>query len=473
MTDIQRVREAIELFMVYYFDTIEMSGTVKSQMEENINYVGIDLKSIQWDEDLEKLHHALAKYLAEWSQKNFTNFEDYISISKLTIEYLLPEKGGANQNKSKHLKLFHLPTYYYSLSSNNANAKPLPRFLIGLLDIWHNILIRNTIVTIIPTIGLIAFAIYQIRCNAGFEKNLTEAFDYINVASGIIASFVLGFLIDKVITIRQDKLKYTKAIRVLSNKLSYFRNICYNLSRDHTYWSTPKVKASYEYANSIKHDITFEEYHYPNYDDDIQYAKFKAFYREDVSHPIVTLVLQLHRMADDSFLDSGLTYTKFPPNHIYSHEEINRFVPFTESNQIWYCASELRIFPDKFQSSYFIKMIIEDINRIYPKNHIRELSADKLEEVSLDFQYRIIPRLYHLTRIVGSGLPLTIKYFMTMFVLLLAFGLILPVLIFLFISKVYAFLSVFPVIGIICHILLTLNPILQSENTLDSENDYL
>ena len=152
---------------------------------------------------------------------------------------------------------------------------------------------------------------------------------------------------------------------------------------------------------------------------------------------------------------------------------MKNFILFNDSNQIWYSCSETKIFPENFHSSYYIKEIIEDINRIYPKNKIDNLSKDKLEEVSLDFQYRIIPRLYNLTRIVDSNLPLTIIYFVTTFTLLLAFGIIIPTLTYIFIDKTYAFLSVFAVIGIIGHILLTLKPILEAENSLDRKYDYL
>ena len=152
---------------------------------------------------------------------------------------------------------------------------------------------------------------------------------------------------------------------------------------------------------------------------------------------------------------------------------MKRFILFSDSNQIWYCCSEIKIFPETFYNSYYIQKIVQDINRIYPKIKIDKLTKDKLEEVSLDFQYRIIPRLYNLTRVVSSKLPITINYFITTFSLLIAFGLLIPTLTYIFIDKTYAFVSVFAVIGIISHILLTLKPILRAENTLDKKYDYL
>lgn len=471
MTDIEIVREAIEIHAVHYFDTIEMSGTVKAQRKDSINYISIDLNSVEWDGDIDKLHQSLAKYLRGWAQKNASNFNDYIAISLLTIEYLLPEKDRTIQNQSKPLKLFYLPSYY---SRKKGDNKTYSWILRKFLPVWHNIILRNAIIMVIPVILLTVISIYKIQTDSEFQIRLAKSYDYINVASGIFASFVLGFLINKVITIRQDKLKYTRAIRGLSNKLTYFRKICYNLAGDHNFWTKDKpFYKSYGYANSIKSDITFEEYFYPNYDDNIGYAKYRSFYRDDESHSVVLLVLQLHMMADDTFLHSGLTYTEFPPNYIYSHGEMENFILFSDANQIWYCCSEVKIFPQNFQNSYHIQEVIKDYNRIYPKNKIESLSRDNLEAISLDFQYRIIPHLYNLTKAVESDLPLTIRYFTTTFSLLSGFGLLIPTLIYIFIGGTYAFMSIFVAMGIIGHILLTLKSVLVTENTLDRKSDYL
>lgn len=471
-TDIEKVSEVIELFLIYSFDTIEMAGSVTAKRKESINYFGIDLSSVKWDEDVDKLHRNLSKYLREWSQKNISNFSDYVSISRLTIEYKLPVKDGATRNQSRYLKLFYLPSYYFRTDGKNTNLRS--KFVLKVLTYWHNILIRNTFITIFVTGSLISVTLFLINKNADIGNRLIKSFEYLNIASGIIASFILGFLINKVISIRQDKLRYTKSIKDLSNKLTYFRNICFNLRRDHNFWSREKpFYKSYEYANSIKDDISFEDYYYPDYDDDIKYANYRSFYKEDLSHSIISLILQLHFMADETFLDSGLSYTDFPPDYIYSHNEMKKFILFYESNLIWYCSSEIKIFPETFYLSYYTQKIVDDVIRIYPNKKIENLTSKKLEKVSLDFQYRIIPRLFKLTKRVDSELPLTIKYFVWTFILLLLFGIIIPTLTYIFLGNVYPFFSLFVVVGIILHILLTLNPILETENIIDKKYDYL
>ena len=109
MTDNEIIREAIELFAVQYFDTIEMSGTVKQKKQKNINYFSLDLNEIGKNEDINNLHQRLSKYLTEWARKNGKGFKNYYSITHITIEYLLPKKDGSNQNQSKHIDLFKIP----------------------------------------------------------------------------------------------------------------------------------------------------------------------------------------------------------------------------------------------------------------------------------------------------------------------------------------------------------------------------
>ena len=101
MTDNEIVRELIEFFAVEYFESIEMAGTVKQETRKNINYFSLNLNNKVWDEDFEKLHHSLNKYLSDWAKKNISSFSNYRAISNITIEYLLPEKEETIQNKAK------------------------------------------------------------------------------------------------------------------------------------------------------------------------------------------------------------------------------------------------------------------------------------------------------------------------------------------------------------------------------------
>jgi hypothetical protein len=472
LSDNEVIREAIELFLVQYFNNLDMAGTVQQEKRDNLNYFSIDLNELDWDNNLDKLHTSLNKYITDWAKINAANFQDYSSVATLTIEYLLPEKEDSIQNQSKMIRLFYLPAFYFRIARNEARKRhPI---IIWILRIWYNVIQRNIIIVIIPTLFFLTLTFYKIKQDYCFVERLAKSFEYVNVASSIIASFLLGYLINKVLNIRQDKLKRTDEIKNLSNQLTYFRNICFNLLGDHNYWNVNRAyKSSFEYANSIKTVITYEEFYYPNYHDDKAYAKYRSVQNADISHPIVLLILQLYMMSGDEFLHSNLTYTEYPANHVYSFKQMEKFSLFTDANQIWYCCTNNNYFPDIFPDTYGTSKMREDMSRIDPQYKAEHLTKKALEKLSLDFQYKIIPLLYQLTRYAEAGLPFTIKYFQTVFTLILTFGIIIPCLLYVFISQpIYAFINVFSVIAIIGHILLSLRAILNTENTLDQDEDY-
>ena len=472
MTDNEIIRDVLELFLVQYFDNIGMSGSVKFKKHENINYFSIDLNDIGHDENIDKLHQALSKYTSNWVKLNGKSFNNYLEISNITVEYLLPEKDGTIQNQSKHLTLFRTPHYYFQ--NKKKSPKPLPKAIIWIMDIWYNIVLRNTIIVSVITLVFILLSFYIGASNNEFQERLAKSFDYVNIASGIIASFALAFITSKVVSIRSQKLNRTNEIKRLCNQLTYFRNICYNFSKDHVYWSQQnKFYNAYQHANSIKDKISYKDYCYPDYDDEIKYAKFNSHYNKEVSNGVVTLILQMEMMAGNSFIHSDLTYTEFPPNYIYSLDEMEEFTLFCNSNLIWYCSSEMKMFPQTFSQSYAVQEILKDTKRIYPEKTDQTLTSKLLEEISLDFQYKIIPQLFRLTKLNESRLPISIRYFVTMFILLLAFGIIIPTITFIFFEGIFSSISVFVVVGIISHILLTLKSILSAENTLNRKVDYI
>lgn len=467
MKDLQKIQYAIELFLVRHFQTNMLAGCVKQQKSDSTIYYEVDLYEHDWDEDVEELHDKLSVYLIEWARQNYKGFSDPIEVSRILIGYKLTEKDYPHQIEIKAVKLFVFPPEYYELDNYNSESKPSN-------EVWDRISWDYSLLLSIPILIFLGLSIEKIQTDEAFQNRLVDSFGYINIANGIIASFVLGFIINKVANLRENKLKHTNSIRQLSNQLTYFRNVCFNLARDHVFWNSKQLlKRSYDYANSIKHDISYLEYRFPEFEDPVKTAKFKAYFNDEYSNSVVSLILQLNFLADRSFLNTGLSFTVTPPDHIYSQDEMEHFMLFNQDNQIWYCCSRVNVFPEDFNLSHHSKEIVADLNRIYPGKKMQQLTRQELEDISVDFQYRIIPNLFHLTRLVEKKLPLSITYFVTTFILLLVFGLILPTIMHVFISGAYSSLSIFLVIGIISHILLSIKPILKQENHLNRLDDYL
>jgi hypothetical protein len=474
-TDNEILRDAIEVFIVQHFDTIELAGCVQQEKRGSVNYFSIDLNNYEWDKNVDSLNAELSKYLTAWVRKNSNAFNDYISLSDITVEYLLPEANGSVQNKAKSIRLFYLPSYYYATSVNTEGSVTKTKILLLWLNIWNTLVYRNVIFSSLFILLLIVISCCYFYKFPDELDRISKVFEFTNVASGIIASFILGFIVNKVSAIRAEKLKRVPEILKLSNQLTYFRKVCFNFLRDHNYWNTanPYI-TSFKHGESIKNLISYEDFYYPSYGDPVKYAKYKSLINEDVSFPIVNLVLQLYMFSDEDYFNSGLTYTEYPKNYVYSFEEMQNFILMEDSNQIWYCCEEGKYFPDIFPVSYYSNEMLKDIKRIDKKYKTNTLTKKLLSKVSLDFQYGIIPRLYHLTKLNEAPLPPIISYFKITTSLILIFGIIVPSVLYVFLpNKNYAFFSIYIVLGTIVHILLSLGILLKEENKLDRVDDYM
>lgn len=474
-SDNEILRDVIELFFVRHFDNIEFAGRVTQKKVENINYFSVDLDNFEWDKKVDELNGALTKYLSEWIRKNSTVLNDYISLSEITVEYLLPKADGAIQNKAKSLRLLYLPSYYYSVSTDPEQGLKKNRLYIKWLSFWNTLAYRYLIIVAFLIAALSFISNNYFNSYPSRMERLGKVFDFTNIATSIIASFILGYIVTKVLTIRSEKLSRAEEVIKLSNKLTYFRKICFNFLRNHNYWSqTNPYIVSFNHGNSIKNLISYEDFNYPSYDDPIKYAKYRSLINDQLSFPIVNLVLQLYMFADEEYFNSGLTHTSYPPNYVYCVLELDQFILMTESNSIWYCADEKKYFPETFPVGYYTTEMLKDMERIDTKYKATDLTREQLSKISLDFQYDILPRLYRLLKANEAPLPIIIKYFTLTSSLLLIFSIIVPSLLYLFVEDSnYAFFSIYIVFGVIIHILLSLKELLKEENRLDTEDDYI
>ncbi|MFD2873488.1 hypothetical protein ACFS5N_13465 [Mucilaginibacter ximonensis] len=469
ITDNEIMRDAIELFLVNYAGTIDMAGTVKYSLKKTVNYFSINLEGSGFVDKVDELNKQLTQYLITWMQKNHDGLSNYMSLSHIVIEYLRPNKDGMTQNLAKSIALLHLPPYYFQ---NNAGHEGEMRSAIAIwaLDFWNNVMLRNAVLITLVYLPLLLLAVIKFNT---YAPAIQKAFDYTNVASSIIGSLSLAYLTTKAVNIRQEKLARIAEIKTLSNKLTYFRKLCYNFQHFYEYWNKDNpYKSSFDYANGIKTRISSEEFFYPNYSDREEYAKYRALSNENFSGPIINMVLQLHMFAGEEFSRSGLAYTAYPADYIYSFSEIDEYITMHDANHIWYCCDE-KYFPEQFPPGYYPNEIMKEIKHIDKNVEGDTLTRDLLSTVSLNFQYDIIPRLYRLTRLNEAGLPRHMQYFLLLFILILTFGIVLPATLYIFLpTSSYALLCEFIVLGLITHVLVSLPILLQNESTLDRKNDY-
>lgn len=452
--------EIIEDFLVRELDNIEVAGSVTAKKEEDINYIKIDLSSINdWDQNSEELVQKISTYLSALFKAKSLDIYYMIEFKNLVIEI---KAENTDNNISKNVVLFRTQDYRIEDEIESKSG----------ITLWFK---RNWIIILnIGTIGLLlVLSILLLNEHPDRKTAFIEGINRINIFAGIMASFVLAFVISKTLSLRQEKLSRTKTIRGLCYKLTCFRKICYHLRKDHNFWHN---SASYSYAKSISESITHNDARYPDYDNEVKYAQYKALiitHKYDTSE--VMFYLQLFMFAGKEFEnDANLAWGDYPPFIIYSNDEIFNFFSFLDTNEFWTCIDHNKTVFSYSHNRFHIDPI-EKAASNYKLKGLKKVafSEDLLLKIAEDVQQSVIPDLYHLTKLNEARLPPIINYLVVMTTLLMFFSIVYPFIAnILFNSFIVKNLNGLIILGLIFDVLLRLQSFLNKENSLDRPSDY-
>jgi len=456
---LQIIGELIETFLVDKFSDLELAGSIKTKEEQNINYIVVDLKSVKnWDNDPKKLVNEIRVYLSGLFKVKPLTMACMVKFKHLTLEV---KTAKGEYDLSSNLQLFYLDKRIREHSSENN------KFFRFIKSNWRNLL-SGTLST-----GLTVLAIAILRTNISIEKKIQDAGDQINLFSGIIGAFILSYLLTKTIAIRQEKLARVKAIRELSYKLTCFRKICYLLRINHNFWNDSK---SYRYAKSIDRQIEYEDARFPDYENDVTYANYKALIiTHEHETAVLMLYLQMFMFAGEEVENNAdLGWGSYPPFIIYKHEEIEKYLSFLEFDEFWNAIDHSKISFNYSTSGFYIDPLLVAAKNYNLKGFEKPAFSEQLLlGIASDVQNKIIPELYHLSRLNEMKLPFVIRYIMGVTTAIMIFSVIYPIISALFFeSFIPSFFNVFIILGLIIDIIIRLPHLLQIENTIDVPDDY-
>lgn len=457
--DIVTFGELIEDFLVTYFDDIEVAGSVKAREEGNINFVQIDLSFLKnWDQDSEKLTQDIHLYLNSLFKSKPLDLYYMIKFKNLTLDV---KTKDTSHYLSKTLQLF------YTDQRIKVEPKGSNKVLLYLRKNWQ------IFTTVVVTLLIATYCIDKLNQTPEKKDNFVKAIEQVNLFAGIIGAFVLSYVLTKVLVIRQEKLARVANIRELSYKLTCFRKICYHLRKDHRFWNG---LTSYDYAQKISKLITHDDARFPDYDNDAKYANYKSLIiTERHNTAIIMFYLQLYMFAGEEFEhNASLAWGSYPPFLIYSHEQIVDYLSFLEYDEFWNSIDNNNI---KFSYNHH-KFHIDPIEKAAANYNLAENGDSKFSEkmilrIASDVQNKIIPELYHLTRLNEEQIPLVIRYLITVTSAMMVFSVIYPVIASVLTDNfVLLNLNVLIILALIIDIILRLPSLITSETTLKIPDDY-
>ena len=437
---------------------------VISTVRKSMNYVSINLsQNNSWNGKPEDLVKEVSRLIREYFDNNHASLFLRTKLNNISFNVDYGEEDVYNENVQ----------IFYGTTLLNGSKKP--RKLTFRQKVYNSIWFWPTLIASLITAVLISASVQHFYQADEIELTKIEAINQsITFVTGIFGSFIMTFLMTRVLNLRQEKIKRAPQIKALSEKLAQFQKICYHLINDHRFW---RDSQDYKYAKKISNRISYwDSKSLVAHEDDAHFNYYRSLiglpgHRTDV----IWLYLQLNMFADlNPMQNLNLLYTKHPPVKIYSLKEINEFLDFIEYNEIYNYLDKTTDVPEYNGQTNSGTSIVEAAKCIDPvKFATATYSKELLIDVADEIQNQVLPNLYHLLVLNEDRLPISVRYYFYSAVSIIFLTVIWPITYKLFFNdQLLLNIGSIILLGVFVHILLMLRVFLNSEATLRLPDDY-
>jgi len=345
-----------------------------------------------------------------------------------------------------------------------------------LKTFWYDTFVRSTLIMCLYlTVVIITLA----KVTDLNEEAIRALGDMVFTISSLITAFLISFLVSKILAIRQEKLSRVARIKMLSNRWTEFRRICYFLVDSWKFWKPSRE--SYVHGKSVAKQITYTDLHYLDVHDDQQFefvTNLMDYHKFGEMEQKFTLQLETFVWSQNRRLyQQTLMGTDYPANYIYSKTELDRWAFFGDSNLFWYIMeNEWQDYQDSFDFNIpapTLNAILGCAKRFDGQFGNINFDQNFLVKISQVAENEVLPELNLLIEKNESKMPFLIDYLMTCLVLIFLFGILLPINLRMFSAGIFIdLISIIIVSAIIIHILLCMPSILRTEIWIDRKKDY-
>jgi len=434
---------------------------IESTINKKLNFIRVDFSQYpNWNYDPKRLVSEITAIFKKRMEK--TNMWFRTRFNNITFHIVDAKQEHYHEN----VQIFYgTPELKHLYKEQAAN-----KILIFFKNIW----IWPTLIAVLATLLLAYFSIHHFY-NASAEElgKMSIINQNINYVTGIFGSFIMTFLMTRVLNLRQEKLKRAPQIKMLSDKLAQFQKICYHLINDDDFWNNSE---DYKYAKRISDRISYWDARGIRVgESDVEFHYFQSLITTPkFDHSVIWLHLQLKMFANLHPLKNlNLLYGKYPPVKIYSFQEIDDFMVFYGHNELESYLNKKEYNPTYNDSPYTQKIV--DAAKLFDKEKFKDgkYSRELLIEIADEVENKVLPDLYHLSILNNKKVPPSVRYYFYSVLSIITLTVIWPVIFNLFFSnKLYLNIGNILLLGVFVHILLMLRVFLQSEAILKSPDDY-
>jgi len=295
-------------------------------------------------------------------------------------------------------------------------------------------------------VSIIGFVFLFITCyNADAysdERIISVRADIISI-SGILSGIIIAYLSSKVLQIRQEKINKLPDLKELTQKLHRFRKICHKLTHSNMWAPGMESLLGNTYEGLTYFDVNENKFVNSKISE-----QASQFIQDKTKSNTSYLYLQLKSFESDIFFDETV-YSEFEVPKYYSITILEKWIKHE-------CGSGLYYYFDHEYSTYKNSLKLHEVIEEYQEDIIQAcLYIDKeryqnqvfdnklLAKLGTQVTTDILPRLLRLQLYIEQPLPKIITYLYIVLLLLITFGVSLPILI-----KVYDLDIIFDIISL-------------------------
>jgi hypothetical protein len=278
---------------------------------------------------------------------------------------------------------------------------------------------RNYTLLIIAISLAISLGLSKLDYNS---VKVISLFNSLITVSGIITAIIIAYAANKIFEERSNRLKREIKIKDLFSKITSFRKIAYYISESDILWP--------HYDDIIKFKKEYKKMTYSNiHNQHDKTGQSLEFWNSEM--PYNSSTIDFYLALKEIVGDSAQVDWSFDP--IYEDEytfiEIEKL--YHPSNQLWYYLFHKHvrdIVIDKNIHPLFEEHFYKELKNIDEKYTTIDSIPTLCAEIGSDFESKYLPRVHTLMRKNVESLPLHFKLLIDMLLLIIIFGIVLPLL---------------------------------------------
>ncbi|MEG0692355.1 MAG: hypothetical protein RR444_04660 [Oscillospiraceae bacterium] len=297
-----------------------------------------------------------------------------------------------------------------------------------------------------------------------FANTLSSSREYILTVAGLLSGIIMAYLTSKVLQIREERISKLPQINELTQKIHRFRSIINKLLSSNLLPKNARNIVDTKYKG-----LTFFDYRENTFVNSKTTQQSKDYINDSGCGGLSNLYLELRAFVPKNHAFDETLYSEFEVSKFYDTQLLEKWVKYDCGNGLWYYfENEYAVYRGRFDFNIYDghrKEILESCSQI-DKERYQDIPFDAqlLAKLGNQMYSDIIPKLFKTQLSIEKGLPKIVNYLFAIFVLLVVFGIVIPIFSNIFnLSSLWDIISISTTTGICAYIIFSFYGFMKQE----------